>query len=113
MFSIIAKTVMSFVIGWLVWRAIPILFDYFEYRRLKGQGVVFMGQNSYSLFRDIKLMMSVMKKYPTSFSYERMFKEEMAVETLPPIVGRIFMGRLYLMFTSVEHLQDLYVNKNQ
>lgn len=72
-----------------------------------------MGNNSYSLLRDIKLMLKISTKYPTSFSYYRMFKEEMAVSSLPPICGRIFMGRVYLMFTSVEHLQDLYINKNQ
>jgi len=72
-----------------------------------------MGDNSYSLLRDIKLLIQNINKYPTSLSYEKMIKEEMKVDTLPPIVGRIFMGRVYLMFTSVEHLQDFYFNKNQ
>lgn len=71
-----------------------------------------MGNNSYSLIRDVKLTLNIMKKYPTTLSYERMMKEEFKTDVLPPIVGRIFMGHVYLMFTSVEHLQDLYVNKN-
>lgn len=71
-----------------------------------------MGNNSYSLTRDVKLTLDIMKKYPTTLSYARMMKEELNTDVLPPIVGRIFMGQVYLMFTSVEHLQDLYVNKN-
>ena len=113
MIFILIKAVLAFILGWLIWRAIPITIDYFEFKRLRAQGVVFMGNNSYSLLRDVKLMIGIMKKYPTSFSYELMMKEEMKVETLPPLVGRIFMGKVYLMFTSMEHLQDLYVNKNQ
>jgi hypothetical protein len=72
-----------------------------------------MGNNTYSLTRDTLATKAIIEKYPTSFSYYRLMKEEMGLETLPPIVGRIFLGRLYLVFTSVDHLQDLYVNKNQ
>ena len=71
-----------------------------------------MGKNTYSLTRDTLAMKSIIEKYPTSLSIFRLIKEEMGVDKLPPIVGRIFLGRLYLVFTSVDHLQDLYMNKN-
>lgn len=75
--------------------------------------MIFTGNNSYSVLRDVKLTLNIMKKYPTTLSYLRLFKEELKTDVLPPIIGRVFMGNVYLLFTSVEHLQDLYVNKNQ
>jgi len=71
-----------------------------------------MGNNTYSPYRDIKLILDIMNKYPSTISFYRMIKEDLKTDKLPPIVGRIQMGHVYLMFTSVEHLQDLYVNKN-
>jgi hypothetical protein len=47
-------------------------------------------------------MIEMMKKYPNTFSYEKMFKDEMNVEILPPIIGRFYIGRLVVMFTSCE-----------
>ena len=51
--------------------------------------------------------MKINEKYPTSFSYARILWEIEGYprgEKLPPVMGRIFMGRLNIMFTSVEHL---------
>lgn len=72
-----------------------------------------MGNDSYGLLHDILMFKNVMEKYPTTISFERMFKEEMGVETLPPVTGRCMLGRIELFFNNVDSLADIYVNKNQ
>ena len=71
-----------------------------------------MGNNTYSLIRDTQLTMKNLDKYRTAYSHFRMFNDEMGVKKLPPVCGKIILGRLQLTFTSVDHLADLYVNKN-
>ena len=61
-----------------------------------------MGNNSYSIVRDMKLLIETMKKYPNTISYEKMFKDEMNLDILPPIIGRFYIGRLVVMFTSCD-----------
>ncbi len=46
---------LGLVLIWFIDCAIPVIYDYLEARRLKREGVVFMGNNTYSLIRDTKL----------------------------------------------------------
>ena len=43
----ILKTILVVIAIWLVVRLWPVVVNYFEYRRLKREGVVFMGNNSF------------------------------------------------------------------
>lgn len=51
----ILKLVLAVVVIFISLRLVPILMDYFEYRRLKGLGIVFSGDNTYSFVRDAKM----------------------------------------------------------
>lgn len=51
-----------------------------------------MGNNTYSLVRDIKLMLKNINAFPTTFSYEKIYKNEMSTQKLPEVCGRFFMG---------------------
>lgn len=53
-----------------------------------------------------------MKKWPYSISIDKMFKQNLGVEKLPPIIGLIVFGEIMTVFTDSTHLNDLYVNKN-
>jgi hypothetical protein len=41
-----------------------------------------------------------------------MYKEEFKTDVLPEIIGRIILGQVFLVFTSPNQLQDIYVKKN-
>ena len=87
---------------WFIDRSIPIVRDYFEYRRLKSEGVVFMGNNTYSLIRDMILLKKTLKECPSCISFKKMFQDEMKVEQLPKITAKIFMGQIELSFNSAD-----------
>lgn len=74
--------------------------------------MVFLGDGSFSLLRDLKIMKDGMKKWPNSISIDKMMKENLGVEKLPSIVGLIVFGEIMTVFTDSTHLNDLYVNKN-
>jgi hypothetical protein len=99
---ILIYSLLGLFIIWLLDRLIPIVHDYFEYRRLKNEGVVFMGNNTYSIIRDLKLTKKTFEKYPTCVSFYKMLREDMKTEQLPQICARIFMGEVILLFNSVE-----------
>jgi hypothetical protein len=73
---------------------------------------VFLGDGSYSLFRDYALYNNIMKKYPSTISSEKLMKESLKTEQLPPVVGFIFFGAIILFINSPDLLDDLYINKN-
>jgi hypothetical protein len=73
---------------------------------------VFLGDGSYSLFRDYALYDNIMKKYPSAISSEKLIKESLKTEKLPPVVGMIFFGTIILFLNSPDLLEDLYINKN-
>lgn len=69
----IIKLLVAFVIFWFLSKVFAALRGYQDYLYYKGQGVVFT-DNSWSLTRDIKALMAVIKKYPTAFSWLRLFR---------------------------------------
>lgn len=63
-----------------------------------------MGNNTYSLVRDMKLLKLNFDAYPNAISYDTMFRNEMGTEKLPEVCGRLFMGQVFLNFTNAEQL---------
>jgi len=75
--------------------------------------VVFTGNNTFSVLRDVLNLVRVLGKYPHAFNQEQFLRESFnAEEYLPPIVGVSVFGLVILCVNSAECLQDLYVNKN-
>jgi hypothetical protein len=66
----------------------------------------------YTLFEDLKRVLEITKKYPTAFSWRRLFEETLKTDKLPPAIGVLFMGQVNLTITSAEMLEDIYINKN-
>lgn len=113
MFTRILLTPLAiFIVSWVLFKIFTVVVGYFSYLRLKKQGVVFLGDGSYSLFRDYGLFGEIMKKYPSTISTAKMMKENLKTEQLPPVVGLIFFGTIVLFINSPDLLPDLYINKN-
>ena len=72
-----------------------------------------MGDGGWSLIRDLKFIMAALKKKPNAFSMLTVFRDNLPNSLqLPSVVGVFWFGRCAVYVTSVECLQDLYVNKN-
>ena len=84
---------------------------YFEYLRYKSEGVVFIN-NSFRPISDMALLSTCAKKFPFCAVYTNYFPQGLKSDILPPVVGRIFAFQMNVVFTKVEALSDLYVNKN-
>ena len=69
----IIKLLVAFVVCWFLSKIFATVKGYQDYLYYKKQGVVFT-DNSWSLTRDIKALMGVIKKYPTAFSWLRLFR---------------------------------------
>ncbi len=69
----IVNIIVALVIFWLLSKLFSVFRGYQNYRYYKEQGVVFT-DNSWSLLRDVKALIGVIKKYPTSISYLRLFR---------------------------------------
>ena len=95
----------------VLFKSVELFRNYLLYKKLKKQGVKFLGDGNYAVVRDLKLLLENWKQKPTCLSFMTLFKNEFP-EEMPPVVGLLAMGRVQLMVTSVECLQDLYVNKN-
>jgi hypothetical protein len=54
----------------------------------------------------------MLKKYPYTSPFTNYFKDGLKRDILPPVVGRVFSFQMNVVFTKVESLNDLYVNKN-
>ena len=61
-----------------------------------------MGNNTYSLIRDMILLKKTLKESPSCISFKKMFQDEMKVEQLPKITAKIFMGQIELSFNSAD-----------
>ena len=71
---------------------------------MKREGVVFLGDGSFSLIRDIKLMREIMREYPSALHFDKMIKKSLGVTKLPPLVGLILGSNIMLMVTSADLL---------
>lgn len=67
------KILIAFVLGWLFWRIYQTVIGYQEYHFYKKQGVVFCG-DTWSFTRDMKALIDVIQKYPTAFSWLRLWR---------------------------------------
>jgi hypothetical protein len=100
----ILSIVGALFVVWLIDRSYSLLWHYLDYRRLKLEGVVFIN-NSFNPIGDMKLMLTCLEKYPTSVSFAKQMREELGnCEILPPVVGRVYLGKINLMFTNVDQL---------
>ena len=107
----ILKLILAIVAGWFLWKIFTTFMGYLDYLHYKKQGVVFLSKG-YTLFEDLKRVLEITKKYPTAFSWRRLFEETLKTDKLPPAIGVLFMGQVNLTITSAEMLEDIYINKN-
>lgn len=105
------KIFVTFIVGYLLWKAFCIYQGYRQYLDYKRQGVVFLS-GGFSLLGDMGKLIGIAKKYPSAFSWLRIFKESMDMTEFPPVIGITPLGNCSIMVTSSDMLQDLYVNKN-
>ena len=99
------------MLAWFIWRVIGVLRGYISYRFYRDQGVVFIS-GGYNLFGDIKRLVGSWEKHPNALSWLKIQKDALKTEELPPVVGVTLLGTPLLHVTSVDMLQDLYVNRN-
>ena len=110
----IIKIIGCFITVVVLHKLIEIVRHYFHYRKYKRDGVVFMGDGGWSLIRDLKFVMAGLDKKRNAFSMLTVFRDNLPNNSLqlPSVVGVFWFGRVAVYVTSVECLQDLYVNKN-
>ena len=56
------------LVMWLIHRVYFIWSNYEDYRHYKDQGVVFTGNNTFSILRDVPKLIRVLGKYPHAFN---------------------------------------------
>lgn len=64
---------------WLLYKAHFLVVNYLEFRRLRSQGVVFMGDNTFAIFRDIPNLIKTLNQYPHCFNQTQFFKNSLGV----------------------------------
>ena len=73
----------------------------------------FVHGGKYSFTRDLKATLVACEKYKNCMPLMQVIKDGFPdEERLPPMVGMIWLGKISIYVTSVECLQDLYINKN-
>ena len=85
---------------------------YIDFRRWKADGVVFNGNNSFSVTGDAIAGFKNRKLQRTYFYRSHWCLKEMGARKLPPITGYLMFGRPRLSINSAEVLTDVYMHKN-
>ena len=104
----LAFGVALYVLNALVW----LIKYYWDFRRWKADGVVFNGNNTFSVTRDAILGYTNRKAQRTYLYRSHWVKKEMGVRKLPPITGYLMLGRPRISINSAEMLTEVYMHKN-
>lgn len=95
---------------WLLDHIVTFTKHYLNYRALKAQGIPFI--SGYNILTDMMDFVAIRKQYPNSLPWMELQQKKLGTMALPPIVGKMIMGRPVLHINSCELLQDFFVNKN-
>ena len=98
---------------YIIYRVFGFIYSYFEYRRYKAQGVVFMDRDGFSVSRDIMTMKKSLDSDPYDYPWAQFQMNALGVSKIPPITGVIFPGLTTLSINSADFLDDIYVNQNK
>ena len=60
------------IVLFFIYKANYYIKEFFEYRRYKNSGVVYLFDGSYSFFRDTMALVKVVDKYPTCVAWNKM-----------------------------------------
>jgi len=105
-------TVLVAVVGaYVLFALYSVARGYQKYLMLKKAGVEF--PLGFSYLSELLKIGEFAKNYPVRFNAKEIYCHILKAERLPPVLGGVFFGQPFLIFNSVDSLQDLFVNQNK
>ena len=96
------KILAALFLLWLLDHLITFTRHYLTYRSLKAQGVPFL--SGYNILADLLAFNQIREKHRYNLPWMELQQEKLGTETLPPLVGKVIMGRPVLHVNSCELL---------